>query len=198
MDDLDTDEAWQIRQRAQAALDSIEETLARRAERRAAGVGGSTWSPPQPPPRRAAAPSPPPRARAAPSPPAPTKVVRTTRAENGDLSASIYEGDAGVAALGWEKWINDAINRKITALVDKGLVPLAEEVGTSLATAEKRIAEQEARLAKSEEAVTQLLMDLERRLVAVEGLVAQLLSTLNGPAQRAMPKPRLVEGPDAA
>jgi len=53
-------------------------------------------------------------------------------------------------------------------------------------------------VAKSDTAVTELLMGLEGRLAKLEGLVAQLLSALNGPAQRAAPRPRLVEGPDAA
>ena len=171
-----TDDAWEIRRQAEAQRLPRRDDLADIEEMLAqragrAGRSQSTWSPPEPPP-------PVPAHQRSPQP---AVMARDWAAE--------------------EKWISAIVDRKITALIDKGLVPLADEIGKDLAAVEKQITAQEDRAAKSNEAAAQQLADLDRRLVALEGLVVGMLAALNGPAGRAAPKPamRLVEEvPDAA
>jgi hypothetical protein len=84
--------------------------------------------------------------------------------------------------------LNVWADRKIKALLDNELVPLAKEIGETTGRAEKRITALEDRTEKNDAAVVELIRELENRVVELE--------------KRAVPvqpsKPRLVGGSDAA
>jgi len=169
--DEDREDPWEIRRQAEALreaaladLDDIDQLL---AERRAAGIGHreSVREPPQ-------APTPVPHAAEAPQ----RSFHRNWDAEQRWVEKII---DQRVVKGGYLEAIGIAIARLRKQLRDE-MHEFAEGLGEDFAGLEKQL---EARAIKSDTAVTELLMELERRLADLE--------------QRAVtkppPKPKLVD-----
>ena len=164
-------------ERRRASGEDVGERLAERQRQREEQERAAALHREAPPVRRSSPP---------PSPPV-GKIVHTTRDASGNLSAQVFDGDAAAAATGWEKYIRDVVRQKANSLIDRGLIPFAEEVAKDLSASDRRIAELEKRLAESEAATVDLLRQVEGRLANLE--------------QRAIirpSRPTLVSGDDVA
>lgn len=186
---------WQSVQDTLARADRVLDETARRE------IPERLWEAPQQPAAPAA--EPPRPVQRAMAPPMPDKVQIPQHDSSGRVVAiKSFEGHASVsAAVSWESWVRKEIRsyvdrqiEEVTAGVGQALGQLAREIGGDVRELKKRLAGQDAtiarlteQLAASDAAVVDLLMQIERRLGALE----------QPPVPQAG-KPRLVGGSDAA
>lgn len=171
-------------------VDAMNADLAERAERRR--EDGSDYAEQQEHEERmraaqppAPAPAPRPRAPvAAPSPPIPAKFTRPRHDASGRIvEVEHFEGTGAEAARGWEGWIKRYVKNYVGDRLESFAATLGDEVGKDFRR-ERALAEE--RIAKSDQAVTELMMGLEARIAALEAQQQQ--------QQRTASKPRLVAG----
>jgi hypothetical protein len=155
----------EAREHALAMLHECDQMLAQRAAEAAERVQSAMPAPEPPRPvRRAVTP----RQRPAPAPPV-GKIVHTRRDADGNLSATVFEGNAAASAHSWEAWIRTFVGRQITAFAEG----FGGDIGDVMA--ELRKAERErvdARLAELEARLGALLGEFEERLKQAEARAA--------------------------